>query len=143
MAAPPSAIRTETELTIIEQYAAPSAYDPPSYAQAVKVSGAETILFISGQVAYDDQGDPAHPRDFPAQARAVFQALKAQVESGGGTLQNIVKLNTYLTDIRYRTDLIPIREEFFGKKTPAATQVAVTALGQPGWLIEVEAIAVI
>jgi len=143
MAAPPSAIRTETELTIIEQYAAPSAYDPPSYAQAVKVSGAETILFISGQVAYDDQGDPAHPRDFPAQARAVFQALKAQVESGGGTLQNIVKLNTYLTDIRYRTDLIPIREEFFGKKTPAATQVAVTALGQPGWLIEVEAVAVI
>lgn len=143
MAAPPSAIRTETELTIIEQYAAPSAYDPPSYAQAVKVSGAETILFISGQVAYDDQGDPAHPRDFPAQARAVFQALKAQVESGGGTLQNIVKLNTYLTDIRYRTELIPIREEFFGKKTPAATQVAVTALGQPGWLIEVEAIAVI
>jgi len=143
MAAPPSAIRTETELTIIEQYAAPSAYDPPSYAQAVKVIGAETILFISGQVAYDDQGDPAHPRDFPAQARAVFQALKAQVESGGGTLQNIVKLNTYLTDIRHRTELIPIREEFFGKKTPAATQVAVTALGQPGWLIEVEAIAVI
>jgi 2-iminobutanoate/2-iminopropanoate deaminase len=130
-------------LTTIEHYAAPSTYDPPSYAQAVKVTGAETILFVSGQVAYDDRGEPAHPRDFPAQARAVFQALKAQVEAGGGTLRNIVKLTTYLTDIRYRTELIPIREEFFGKKMPAYTQLAVTALGQPGWLIEVEGIAVI
>ena len=129
-------------MTNIEQYAAPSAYDPPSYAQAVKVSGAQTMLFISGQVAYDERGNPAHPRDFPAQARSVFQALKAQVEAGGGTLENIVKLNTYLTDIRYRADLIPIRAEFFGEKTPPATQVAVTALGQPEWLIEVEAIAV-
>lgn len=130
-------------MTTIEQYAAPAAYDPPSYAQAVKVTGAQTILFISGQVAYDEQGHPAHPLDFPAQARSVFQALKAQVEAGGGTLDNIVKLNTYLVDIRHRTELIPVREEFFGKRTPAATQVAVTALGQPGWLIEVEAIAVI
>jgi 2-iminobutanoate/2-iminopropanoate deaminase len=130
-------------VTTIEQYAAPEAYDPPSYAQAVKVSGAQTILFISGQVAYDEQGRPAHPRDFAAQARSVFQALKAQVEAGGGTLDNIVKLNTYLTDIRYRAELVPVREEFFGKRTPAATQVAVTALGQPEWLIEVEAIAVI
>jgi 2-iminobutanoate/2-iminopropanoate deaminase len=127
----------------IEQYAAPNVYDPPSYAQAVKVSGAQTILFISGQVAYDEQGNPAHGRDFTSQARAVFGALQAQVEAGGGTLDNIVKLNTYLTDIRYRAELIPVREEFFGKKTPAATQVAVTALGQPDWLIEVEAIAVI
>jgi 2-iminobutanoate/2-iminopropanoate deaminase len=130
-------------MTTIEQYAAPNAYDPPSYAQAVKVSGASTILFIAGQVAYDENGKPAHPHDFEAQARSVFQALKAQVEAGGGTLENIVKFTTYLTDIRYRTELIPIREEFLGKKTPPATLVAVTALGQPGWLIEVEAIAVI
>ena len=48
-----------------------------------------------------------------------------------------------LTDIRYREELVPIREEFVGKKTPAATQVAVSALGRPEWLIEVEAIAVL
>jgi 2-iminobutanoate/2-iminopropanoate deaminase len=65
------------------------------------------------------------------------------VEAGGGTLSNIVKLNTYLVDIRHRTELASIREEFFGKKAPASTLVGVTALAQPGWLIEVEAIAVI
>ena len=58
----------------IEGYAAPSEYDPPSYAQVTKVTGAQTILFIAGQVAYDDTGGPAHGRDFAAQARAVFRS---------------------------------------------------------------------
>ena len=84
-----------------------------------------------------------HPGDFAAQARATYAALKAQVEAGGGTLSSIVKLTTFLVDIRHRSDLATIREEFFGKKGPASTLVGVTALAQPGWLIEVEAIAVI
>ena len=42
----------------IEGYAAPSEYDPPSYAQVTKVTGAQTILFIAGQVAYDDTVAP-------------------------------------------------------------------------------------
>jgi len=94
-------------------------------------------------VAYDDKGGPAHRGDFVAQARAVFRAIKAQVEAGGGTVANIVKVNTYLTDIRYRADLLPVREEFFGKKMPASTLVEVPALAHPDWLIEVEAIAVL
>ena len=113
----------------IDGYAAPSEDDPPSYAQVTKVTGAQTILSIAGPVAYDDTGGPAHGRDFAAQARAVFGSL--EVEAGGGTLANIVKISTVLTDIRYRDELVPIREEFFGKKTPAATQVAVSALGPP------------
>src|ERR1700746_2595497 len=69
----------------IEQYAARGVYDPPAYSQAVKVSGAETILYIAGQVAYDEKGGAAHPGDFKAQARSVLRAVKAQVEAGGGT----------------------------------------------------------
>jgi hypothetical protein len=45
----------------IERLAAKSVFDPPAYAQTVKVSGAETILFISGQVDYNDKGQPGHP----------------------------------------------------------------------------------
>ena len=127
----------------IERYCAPGVFDPPTYSQAVKVTGAQTILFLAGQVAYDDKGNAAHRGDFAAQARAVFRAVKAQVEAGGGTMQSIVKVNTYLTDIRQRADLVPVREEFFGKKTPASTLVGVAALAHPDWLIEVEAIAVV
>lgn len=130
-------------MVTIERYHAASVYNPPTYSQAVKVSGAQTLLFIAGQVAYDDKGNPAHRGDFAAQARLVFQSLKAQVEAGGGTLDSIVKINTYLTDLRHRADLIPVREEFFGKKGPASTLIGVTALAHPDWLLEVEAIAVI
>ncbi|MEK7714608.1 MAG: RidA family protein, partial [candidate division NC10 bacterium] len=63
--------------------------------------------------------------------------------AAGGKPANIVKLNTYLTDVRYRADLIPIREAIFGKQLPASTLVGVTALAHPDWMIEVEAIAVI
>jgi len=127
----------------IEQYAAKSVWNPPIYSQAVKVTGAQTILYIAGQVAYDDKGNPAHRGDFKAQARACLQALKAQVEAGGGTMADIVKVNTYLTDIRHRADYAPVREEFFGKKMPAHTLVAVAALAAPEYLIEIEAVAVI
>ena len=127
----------------IEKYCAKSVYDPPAYSQGIKVTGAQTILFLSGQVAYDKKGGVAHKGDFEGQARQVFKSVKALVEAGGGKMSNVVKLNMYLTDIRYRADLIPIRQEFFGKKLPAATLITTPALAHPDWLIEVEAIAVI
>jgi 2-iminobutanoate/2-iminopropanoate deaminase len=127
----------------IESYAARGVYDPPMYAQAVKVGRGETILYIAGQVDYDAKGGCAHPGDFTAQARGCLAAVKAQVEAGGGTIKNIVKVNTYVTDIRYRADYGPVREEFFGPKMPAHTLVAVAALAQPEFLIEVEAVAVL
>ena len=129
--------------TKIEQIAAKTVFDPPGYAQAVKVTGAQSIIFISGQVDYDAKGGPGHLGDFAGQARATLAALKAQVEAAGGTMASIVKLNTYLVDLRHRAEYATVREEFFGKKTPASTLVGVTALAMPGWLIEVEAIAVI
>ena len=61
----------------------------------------------------------------------------------GATMNHIVKITTYLTDIRYRVDLAPIREEFFGKKGPASTLVEISSLAHPDWMIEIEAIAVL
>ena len=127
----------------IEKFAAVGMYDPPGYSQGIKVTEANTVLFLAGQVAYDKDGSVKHAGDFKAQAREVFRCLKSLVETAGGRMENIVKINTYLTDIRYRADLVPIREEFLGKKGPASTLVEVSALAHPDWLIEVEAIAVL
>ncbi len=127
----------------IERYAAKGVFDPPAYAQAVKVTEGKTLLYISGQVAYTAEGGPAHPGDFKAQARAALVALKAQVEAGGGTMADIVKINTYVTDMRYRPDWAAVREEFFGKQTPPSTLVGVTTLAAPEWMIEIEAVAVL
>ena len=127
----------------IEKFCAAGLFDPPTYSQGIKVTHAQTILFLSGQVAYTADGNAAFRGDFKAQARGAYEAIKALVESQGGTLANIVKITTYVTDMRYRVDLAPIREEFFGKKGPASTLVEISSLAHPDWMIEIEAIAVI
>ena len=127
----------------IEKFTAPGLFDPATYSQGIRVTQAQTILFLSGQVAYTADGSPAFPGNFKAQARGAYEAIKALVESQGGTMNNVVKITTYVTDMRYRTDLAPIREEFFGKKGPASTLVEISALAHPDWLIEIEALAVI
>ena len=127
----------------IEKFTAPGVFDPATYSQGIKVTQAQTILFLSGQVAYAADGSAAFRGDFKAQARGAYEAIKALVESQGGTMNNVVKITTYVTDMRYRADLAPIREEFFGKKGPASTLVEISALAHPDWLIEIEALAVI
>ena len=127
----------------LERYCADGVFNPGGYSQAVKATEAKTILFIAGQVAYDKDGGAACRGDFKGQAREALRALKALVEAGGGTMESIVKVNTYVTDIRYRGDWVTVREEFFGKKMPASTMIGVTELAHPDWLIEIEAVAIV
>ncbi len=127
----------------IERLAAKSVWDPPTYSQVIRVSGAQAVVFVAGQVSYDKKGGVAHPGDFKAQAREVFRSVVAQVEAAGGKPENVVKLNSYVTDIRYRADFGAIRGEVFGDTLPASTLVQVAALAHPDYMIEVEAIAVI
>ena len=127
----------------IEKFSAPGVFDPTTYSQGVKVTQAQTMLFLSGQVAYTPEGGVACRGDFKGQARGAYDAIKALVESQGGTMASVVKITTYVTDMRYRADLAPIREEFFGKKGCASTLVEIRALAHPDWLVEIEAIAVV
>jgi len=130
-------------MAMIEKFCAPGVFDPATYSQGIKVTQAQTILFLSGQVAYTPEGGVAYRGDFKAQARGAYEAIKALVESQGGTMANIIKITTYVTNMQYRVDLAPIREEFFGKKGPASTLVEIPSLAHPDWMIEIEAIAVI
>lgn len=130
-------------MSTIERFCAPGVYDPPFYSQAIKVTQAQTLLFLSGQVAYTADGGVACRGDFTGQARMALEAIKALVESQGGTMAHVVKLTSFVTDMRYRADLAAVRESFFGKKSPATTLVEVSSLAHPDWLVEIEAIAVL
>lgn len=130
-------------MATIQKFGAPGVFEPATYSQGVKVTGAQTLLFLSGQVAYTADGSAACRGDFKGQARGAYEAIKALVESQGGTMANIIKITTYVTDMRYRADLAPIREEFLGKKGPASTLVEISQLAHPDWMIEIEAIAVL
>ena len=130
-------------MATIEKFNARGVFEPATYSQGIKVSNAQTILFLSGQVAYTPEGGVAFRGDFKAQARGAYDAIKALVESQGGTMANVIKITTYVTDMRYRADLAPIREEYLGTKGPASTLVEISALAHPDWMIEIEAIAVL
>ena len=130
-------------MVTIEKFGASGVFEPASYSQGVKVSHAQTILFLSGQVAYQADGSPAHRGDFKGQARGAYDAIRALVESQGGTMANIIKITTYVTDMMYRADLAPIRAEYLGQKGHASTLVEVSSLAHPDWMIEIEAIAVL
>ena len=130
-------------MTTIDKFCAPGVFDPATYSQGIKVTEAQTILFLSGQVAYTADGGVACRGDFKGQARGAYEAIKALVESQGGTMANVIKITTYVTDMRYRVDLASIREEFFGKKGPASTLIEISSLAHPDWMIEIEAVAII
>jgi 2-iminobutanoate/2-iminopropanoate deaminase len=127
----------------IEEIIAPGVFDSPQFKQAVKVTGAQSILFLAGQVARNPDGSVAHRGDFAGQARAALRDLKALVEQAGGTLENVVKINAYTADERYRDEWRLVCREFFPGKLPATTRIQVSGFGLPGWLVEVEAIAVL
>ncbi|HEX2278799.1 MAG TPA: RidA family protein [Candidatus Tectomicrobia bacterium] len=126
-----------------EVFGAPTVYSPIRYAQGIKTTGG-TIVWISGQVSQDKHGKMVHKGDFAGQARQALSNLKAMVEAAGGTINDIIKVNTYLTDLRYREELARVRAEFFPEgRLPASTLVGVTALADPDMLVEIEAIAVL
>ena len=124
----------------IERYGHPTVFEPGTYSQAIEVTGAQRLLVLSGQVAYDERGGALFPGDFTAQAREVFRNVRALVEARGGTMADVVKITTYLTDMGHREAFVAVRREVFGSRPPASTLLQVAGLAHPGWLIEVEAL---
>lgn len=114
------------------------------FPQAVATSGRKT-LYVSGQVAWDAQRRLVGGSDLGAQARQAFTNLRSVVEGAGATLADVVSLRIYV--VNYRPESAKavggtFREFFSSSTAPATTWVGVAALADPGFLIEVEAVAV-
>ncbi|MBI4479905.1 MAG: RidA family protein [Acidobacteria bacterium] len=107
-------------------------------AQAVKVG---EVLYISGQIALDPAGALVGAGDMRAQSQRVFENIEAILKMAGGTLENVVKITAYLTDMRRYGEYNEVRGRFLKDHRPASTTVQVVALAFPGLLVEVEAIA--
>jgi len=108
-------------------------------------SGKRTIE-CAGQVAWDRDCNLIGEGDFAAQAREVFKNLRTVLEAAGATPADVVRLRTYIVDHDQQKleALGPVMAEFYGDVTPAAnTLIGVQALALPGFLIEVEATAVV
>ena len=118
---------------------------PPGYSHIAKVNKGTTV-YIVGQVACDASGKLVGEGDFEAQAEQVFRNLKLAVEAAGGTMADLVKLTSFLVadlDPSCVQKLRAIRDRHLSADRPASTLLVVSRLAQPGWLIEIEAVAAI
>jgi len=114
---------------------------PTGYSHVAEVSSGRTI-YIAGQVAFDKSGSVVGKGDFAAQATQVFENLKLALAAVGATFDNVVKVNTYVTDMSQIQTLREIRAKYYGKNAPASTLVEIGSLANPDLMIEIEAIAV-
>jgi enamine deaminase RidA (YjgF/YER057c/UK114 family) len=117
---------------------------PVGYSQVVVASGSR-IVFVAGQVAIDGQNNLVGAGDVVAQARQAFGNLKAALAGAGATPADVAKMTWFI--VNYSADMLPAlagaRREVLGDVRPASTLLGVQALAAPGYLIEVEAIAVL
>lgn len=118
---------------------APDAPPPMAgYAQAFEVAGAQRLLFISGQVPV--AADGALAPDFETQCRQAWANVEAQLRAAGMTLDNLVKVTTFLADRADGVANRQVRHAVLGDRTPALT-VIVAGIFDAAWLVEIEAIA--
>jgi len=109
------------------------------YTQALEVSEVQRFLFISGQVP--ESITSKHPIDFESQAKLVWRNLIAQLEAANMSIENLVKVTTYLAAREYREENREVREAILGNHLPALT-VIITGIFEEQWLIEIDAVAV-
>lgn len=131
-------------MTEIEHIRPTELANNPSYTHVVTARAART-LYISGQVAVDDQGDVVGVGDLRAQTDQTMKNLKIALDAGGATFDDVVKITIFVVDYQpdHRAVLAEVRGSYFSATNPpAATLIGVTALATPDFLVEIEAIAV-
>lgn len=110
------------------------------FAMATQVG--ETI-YVAGQVAQDPDGKLVGQGDMAAQARQVFANIRDILAVAGATMDDVVKITAYVTDMGRYGDYNAVRAEVFPKAQMASATIAAPTLVRDGFLVEVEAIAVV
>ena len=100
-------------------------------------------VYVSGSVAWDPEGNVVGGNDMKAQSRQAFANVREILAEAGATMDDVVKITAFLTDISRYAEYSAARAEAFPNKVPASTAVSVPALIQPELLVEIEAVAVI
>jgi len=117
----------------------PDPYEPYLLSQAIK---AGPFVFVSGQAGYDDDGVPVQG-GFSAQGEQAFQNLNRALIAAGSSLENVVKVTIFVTDMTQFSHVVDLRRKYFSAPYPADSIVEVKALYTPEAMIEIEAIAIV
>lgn len=110
------------------------------YSRAVRIGN---IVHVSGTTATDDHGQLVGADDIYAQTKYIIQKIERALIEAGATLQDVVRTRIYVTDASLWKGAAKAHAEFFGDIRPANTLIEISALVGDGYLVEMEAEAVI
>jgi reactive intermediate/imine deaminase len=113
---------------------------PSFFSQGVRVGN---TIYVSGQVAFDREGKVVGKGDMAVQTRQAIENMKAVLAAAGATLDDVVKVTMFVTDMSLAGQARDVRKEYFVKNPPASTGLEIQALAHPDLLVELEAIAVV
>jgi len=113
------------------------------FSQAIAVEAKGRIVFVSGMTARRADGSIAGIGDVEAQTRQVCENIKSALESAGGTMDDVCRVDVFVRNIEHFEKIHKVRREYFKAPAPASTMVEVTKMVNPDYLIEINAIAVI
>jgi 2-iminobutanoate/2-iminopropanoate deaminase len=97
-------------------------------------------VFIAGMTANDGAGGMLGDGSMYSQAKETFTKIRSLIRAAGGTMNDLIRLDIYVTDIKQREEVWRARREFFTGDFPTSTLVEVRALATPKLLVEINAI---
>jgi enamine deaminase RidA (YjgF/YER057c/UK114 family) len=117
----------------------------PAFTQAVVVSGPAKTIYIGGQNAVNAAGEIVGKGDIKAQAEQVFKNIEIILAACGATLEHIIKWNIYVVQGQDVQPAIEVFQRVWGRRPnpPLITGVFVSALANPDFLMEMEAVVVV
>jgi 2-iminobutanoate/2-iminopropanoate deaminase len=117
------------------------------FSEVVTATGPAKMIFLAGVGAEDENGKPGdilHKDNFVAQCKYAYDKIKRLLEKHGAGFGDVVKIVSYVTDMRYQADYGKCRSEVFGGAPPPAhTLLNIVQLAWPGMMVEVDVTAMV
>ncbi|HEY7560062.1 MAG TPA: RidA family protein [Candidatus Binatia bacterium] len=114
-----------------------------SYSPAVKTTDGTTI-YLAGFGGFQDAAGKTYPGDFDAQTRNAFDRMRETLQRAGGTLDDVVTMTVFVTDMKNGTRFTELRREFFKEgRYPGSALIGIKELARPEMMLEIQGIAVI
>ena len=125
----------------------PSEWTKGRFSEVVTVNGPGKTIYLAGVGAEDENGGAGailHKGDFAGQCKYAYDKIKRLLDKHGATLSDVVKMVSYLTDVRYQPDYGKCRVEAFGNNPlPAHTLLTISQLAWPGMIVEIDVTAMV
>ncbi|MCX5971887.1 MAG: RidA family protein [Coprothermobacterota bacterium] len=102
-----------------------------------------SVVCISGQISLNSDGQVVGKGDFEAQAKQALDNLMAMLKSAGGSPEDLISINVFLTDIRNRAIFARVRDQYFRDNPPTSTLVEISHLVMEELMIEINGMAVL